>query len=130
MTRYVSACVVLLSLGIVTTVTTAEEITIQVSPSTINLAHQGVWVTVHADIPYKGVVTATLELNGVAVAWTKADAQGNLVAKFAVDDVKDIIDEPSADLTLTGVVETVEDVAIPFSGTDTVQVVDNSGKKR
>jgi hypothetical protein len=111
-------------------VTTAEEIIeIQVSPSTINLAYQGTVVTVHADIPLRGVVTASLKLNGVEVWYTKADARGDLVAKFDVDKVKNIISPPSATLTLTGVVEMPEGVQFDFSGTDTVKVIDQSGKR-
>ena len=84
MLRYaVVVCVALVAFGIWANVTTAEEIGIQVSPSTINLAYEGVVVTVHADIPYRGVVTASLQLNGVEVWYTKADAQGDLVAKGA-----------------------------------------------
>ena len=128
------ACVVFLAIGVSIGATAADEVDvqvigIQVSPSTINLAHQGEVVTVHADIGYTGVVSASLKLNGVEVWYTKSDAQGNLVAKFDVDKVKSIIAVPSAELTLTGAVETAEGVEVLFSGTDTVRVVDNSGKK-
>ncbi len=130
MARYAAvACVALLMLGLSTSLATAEEVVIQVSPSTINLAYEGEVVTVHADIPYSGVVTASLKLNGVEVWWTKADNQGNLVAKFDVDSVKDIIAVPSADLELSGMVEIEEGFEVPFSGSDTVKVVDNSGRK-
>ncbi|MDY0168027.1 MAG: hypothetical protein RBS80_15875 [Thermoguttaceae bacterium] len=128
-------CVVLLSAGVLACATTAEEIPIQVipiqvSPGTINLGQQGMYVTVHADIPYAGVVTASLTLNGVEVWWTKSDSQGNLVAKFDVESVKAIVEVPSATLELTGIVERPDEgIAYAFSGTDTVPVVDNGGKK-
>lgn len=121
-----------LALRVLAGVALAQEavvVAIQVSPSTINLAHQGQCVTVHADIPYRGVLTASLTLNGVEVWYTKSDARGNLVAKFHVDEVKAIIAEPSAELTLSGEVETPEGGVVPFSGTDTVRVVDNGGKR-
>ena len=102
----------------------ADKIVIMISPNTINLNSDGEWVTVHADIPYTAVDRATLFLNGVVVAWTKADNQSDLVAKFAVDEVKDIVSPPSATLTLSGV--TVEGVA--FSGSDTITVV-KAGKE-
>jgi len=130
MVRYaVVACVVLLVLGFSTSVTTAEEITvgIQVSPSTINVDQKGVWVTVHADIPLGLVVKAGLKLNGEVVWYTtKSDARGDLVAKFRVGDVLEIVAVPSATLTLTGTTITGDS----FSGTDTVRVVDPSDKKK
>ena len=100
-------------------------IAITVSPSVINTTAKGQWVTVHADIPLSVVDTATVSVNGVAVDWTKADAQGDLVAKFCLDNVLDVIAPPSATLTLTG--RTISNV--PFSGTDTVKVV-TIGDKR
>lgn len=54
-----------------------------------------------------------------------ADAQGNLVGTFHVDAVKDIIAKPSAELTLTGYV----DGGVYFSGSDTVRVIDHSGRR-
>ena len=98
------------------------EISIMISPNTINLNSDGEWVTVHAEIPYQGVVTASLFLNDVEVAWTKADSQLDLVAKFAVDSVKSILSPGSATLELSGVVETLEGDQ-PFSGSDTIKVV-------
>lgn len=124
-----SGLVLVCLLGLATGVASAEQITIQVSPSTINLAYEGTVVTVHADIPYTGVVDASLHLNGVEVWYTKADSRGDLVAKFDVDAVKAIVSRPSAELTLSGVVETAEGVLIPFSGTDTVRVIDQEGKR-
>lgn len=125
----VFSCVLLVVFGWGTTVVSADEIGIQVSPSTINLAYQGTVVTVHAEIPYAGVVTASLELNGVEVWWTKADSRGELVAKFDVDKVRDIVAPPSAELTLSGVVRTCEGLTVPFWGTDMVNVIDQSGKR-
>jgi hypothetical protein len=51
------------------------------------------------------------------------------VAKFDVDKVKDIVAPPSAELRLVGVVKTSEGQQVPFSGTDTVKVIDQSGKR-
>ena len=124
-----TACTVVLVLGLWAGTARAEEIGIQVSPSTINLAYEGTVVSVHADIPYAGVVTASLKLNGVEVWWTKADARGDLVGKFNVDDIKKIVAPPGATLELTGYVETPLGIDVPFSGSDTIRVVNNSGKK-
>lgn len=101
-----------------------QELTVDVvvAPSTLALRSNGAWVTVHADIPLS-VVSDTwkaLELNGVEVVWIDADNHGDLVAKFAIDEVKAIVSAPSADLTLTGVTND----GTPFAGTDTIRVVD------
>ncbi len=99
---------------------------IVISPSTINLASdEGVWVTVHADISYSIVVAATVTLEGIDVKATFADNRGDLVAKFAVADVKEILKVGTAQLTLSGVTK----VGATFSGTDAVKVINVSGKK-
>lgn len=109
--------IVLASIGLVRG---GDVITIEVtvSPSTLVLSSQGQWVTVHTDIAYAAVEKSTLELNGVAVAWTKSDDKGFLVGKFNLDDVKSIVAPPSAELTLSGV---CYDGTL-FTGTDIVSV--------
>jgi hypothetical protein len=94
------------------------EIDIMVSPSTVSLRSEGVWVTVHADIAYGIVACATLTLDGIDVAWTKADSRGDLVAKFELDAVKEILDSDTALLTLSG--ETRD--GTPFVGQDEIRV--------
>ena len=97
-----------------------EEIGIVVSPNCLALDSKGTWVTVHADISYYAVAGATLSLNGIEVEWTKSDSRGDLVAKFCLDDVKDIVEPPSVTLVLEG--ETKD--GVPFTGSDTVRVID------
>ena len=118
---------VLAALVALSATVSAEEIGITVSPSTLYLESQGSWVTVHTDVAYGLVDTATLMLNGVPIAWTKVDNQGNLVAKFELDAVKDIdiVEPPSAMLTLSGTLIGGAD----FSGTDEVKVVAPRRKK-
>lgn len=104
--------------------TDADEIEIMVSPGTIVLDSEGTWVTVHADIRYWVVDSLTLSLNGIPVTFTKADDRGDLVAKFNLDDVKDILDEDvlkagCVELRLDGTTKDDED----FGGVDTVRVV-------
>jgi len=123
-------CAGLLVLGIGSQAMAAEPIDVQVSPSTLNLAYEGTVVTVHADIPYSGVVTASLRLNGVQVWYTKADARGDLVAKFRVGDVKEIVAPPSATLTLVGMVQRKDAPDVWFEGTDTIRVVEVSGPRK
>ncbi len=95
-------------------------ITIIVSPKTIVLGSRGQWITAHTDIPLNIVDCATLELNGVPVAWTDVDCCGNLVAKFNKSEIDAIVSPPSALLTLTGA--TIDDVL--FSGADEVRVME------
>ena len=90
----------------------------KVSPHVIALRSLATWVTVHTDIPLGLVDRGSVALNGVPSALTKADLQGNLVAKFRSKDLKDIVAPPSAVLTLTGL--TVD--GTPFAGADEVQV--------
>ena len=68
----------------------SEEIQIQidVAPNVLNIQSQGEIVTVHTDIAYSAVVGATVFLNGVPIQWWKADARGNFVAKFVMDEIK------------------------------------------
>jgi len=97
------------------------EVFILVSPQTLLLnSSQGGLVTVHAAIPYNQVDTFSIELGGVAAEFTKADARGDLVAKFDEDAIKALVSPPSAVLALTGV--TVDGEAI--YGEDEVQVRD------
>lgn len=95
---------------------------IQVSPAVIVIGAPVQWVTVHADIAYGSVDTASIVLRSgtdeLAVSWTKADDCGDLVAKFVFADVAAIVSAPSATLTLTGLTRDGE----PFSGTETVPV--------
>ena len=63
-------------------------IQIDVAPNVLNIQSEGVIVTVHTDIAYSAVVGASVYLNGVAIQWWKADARGNFVAKFVMDEIK------------------------------------------
>ncbi len=68
----------------------AEEITIRISPVTLNLASDGNVVTVHTDVPYSAVAVYTVYLSDVPIQSWKADDRGFFVAKFLMDDVKTI----------------------------------------
>jgi len=118
-----AAFLALIGFGVGSALSEEISISIKISPSTISLGSEGECVTVHADIPYAGVVTAELFLEGVPVGVTKADARGDLVAKFDLDSVKNILSPGSATLVLFGEVETLEGVQ-PFSGSDTIKVVE------
>ncbi len=100
------------------------EISIQVAPSTLNIQSQGQVVTVHTSIAYSSVVGASVSLNGIAIDWWKADNQGNFVAKFLMSEVKAL----AATLNVPGenelkLVGTTIDGS-PFTGTQTITVID------
>ena len=79
------------------------DVAIAVSPSTLLLGFdQGGEVTVHTNVPLGAVDRSTVELEGIAALYTKADARGHLVAKFDEGAVKAIVAAPNAMLTLTG----------------------------
>lgn len=104
--------------------TYGEEVAIVVSPSTLNIESEGVWVTIHAEIAYRDVDTVTVALNGIPVEVTKADSRGELVAKFCFDEVKEIVEVGTFDLTLSGTTYDGE----AFFGADSIRVVRVSGK--
>ncbi len=99
---------------------------IMCSPSAVVMksAANGDWMTVHTDLAYSSVDTASVELdvnNGQAILSaraTKADDCGNLVAKFSLTELKGLVAPPSAILTLTGSTKDGE----MFAGSDTVVV--------
>ncbi len=101
------------------------DITIQVSPSTLNIQSCGEVVTVHTSIAYSSVVGASVTLNNLPISWWKADNQGNFVAKFVMSEVKALADNGELqvpgenELTLVG---TTTDGAT-FTGTETITVI-------
>lgn len=95
------------------------QIGIQISPNVLNISSQGVWVTVHADIPYYSVLGATVTLNGVPVTTTFADDRGDLVAKFVIESVKAVVVTGNIELVLTGTTKEGE----TFTGTDIIKVI-------
>jgi hypothetical protein len=101
----------------------AEEITIDVAPNTLNLQSEGKVVTVHTDIAYWAVDVSSVYINGVAIASWKADNRGNFVAKFSMDEVKNldglIIDGYNT-LQLVGLTTDGE----PFWGEQDILVID------
>lgn len=70
----------------------AFDISIQISPSTLNIQSMGEVVTVHTSIAYSSVIGGTVTLNDIPIDWWKADNQGNFVAKFVMSEVKALAD--------------------------------------
>jgi len=79
--------------------------TMLVSPYLFVMAYQGVALTIHTEVPFSTVDRNSIELhcNGtITPASVKSDLRGNLVAKFAADDVRTIVAPPRAELSMTG----------------------------
>ena len=96
----------------------ADDVQIVVSPHTLVLSSAGGCVSVHTNRPLGIVDCSTLELDGIPVAYVKADARGNLVANFGLDAVKAIVAPPEATLTLTGALRDGR----AFAASDTIRV--------
>ncbi len=105
------------------------EITIDVAPNVLNLLNQGQVVTVHTDIAYSTVQASTVYLNGVAISSWKSDLRGNFVAKFLMEEIKDlplVIDDYNT-LTFVGITTANE----LFYGSQDILVINNdSGTKK
>lgn len=112
-----ASCVVTVAAGYLWADVAAE---ITVSPQTLVLSSQSTsWVTVHTNLPYGAVQSASVTLDGIPIAWSKSDARGYFVAKFQMIAVKDIAAPPSVELTFTGNLTDGQS----FSGTDIVPVL-------
>ena len=103
------------------------DIALSVSPNTIVLGcDKGDRVTVHTDIPLAQVNRESVALSGVAPVLVKADNCGNLVAKFDQALIEALVAPPEATLVLTGT--TTDEV--PFSGSDTVRVIEDPSPEK
>jgi hypothetical protein len=107
-------------------------IDIQVAPNVLNLQNQGEVVTVHTDIAYWSVEATSVSLNGIEIDHWKADNQGNFVAKFLIEEIKNLplnIGEYNT-LTLEGMTKDGE----AFTGSYDVKVINvvpnGSGKNK
>lgn len=119
--------VICLAAGLcVPTASHAFEILIKVSPSVLNLESSGKVVTVHTDIAYGDVVASTVFLNNVEIDSWKADDRGNFVAKFVMEDIKDLPFEIDQLNTFTLIGLTKDNLS--FWGSEEVLIVDNIPK--
>ena len=98
-------------------------IQIDVAPNVLNIQSQGEIVTVHTDIAYSAVVGATVFLNGVAIQWWKADARGNFVAKFVMDEIKTLDGLIIGDYNTLMLIGYTTD-GDPFIGEQEIKVID------
>lgn len=100
----------------------AFETEIDIAPKVLNIQSSGEVVTVHTEIPYSDVAASSVLLNGVAIDWWKVDNQGNFVAKFVMNEIKDlslVIGDYNT-LTLLGVTTWGE----AFFGEEDIKVID------
>ena len=105
-----------------------EVIEIQVSPNVLNLQNNGVVVTIHTDIPYSAVIGSSVSLNGLEIESWKSDNQGYFVAKFNMDEVKELEGlEIGGYNTLTLSGETGNGT---FTGSDEILVINNIPNKK
>ena len=100
----------------------AYEILIDVSPNVLNLQSSGTVVTVHTNVAYNTVVASTVFLNNVPIFFYKSDDRGYFVAKFVMDDVKDLTFDLGELNTLLFV--GVTDDGLAFTGTQDIKVID------
>jgi hypothetical protein len=123
--RLFTGCLLAVTLGLFLypSTTLAFDIEIDVAPNVLNIQSESTVVTVHTDIAYSSVVGANVYLNEVEINYSKSDAQGNFVAKFLSDEIKDlnlIIGDYNT-LVLTG--HTTDNEA--FIGEQDIFVIDN-----
>ena len=107
-------------------------IDIDVAPNVLNIQSNSTVVTVHTDIPFNAVATSSVYLNGVLIEWWKSDNQGNFVAKFVSDQIKELVDDgilEAGEIFLTLVGDTTG--GDRFSGVQEIVVIDivPKGKK-
>lgn len=112
---------VVIVFGLLTCAWADTTISIQVAPNVLNLLNKAQVVTVHTDIAYSSVDASEVSLNDVVINSWKADNRGNFVAKFLMEDIKDLPLEIGKlnTLTLTGVTTSGES----FSGSTEILIV-------
>ena len=101
----------------------SDDIQIDVAPNVLNIQSEGEIVTVHTDIAYSAVVGATVFLNGVPIEYWKADARGNFVAKFVMDEIKTLDGLIIGDYNTLVLIGYTTD-GDPFIGEQEIKVID------
>ncbi len=107
----ISVIAICLAIGLIAmspSIGRAQDATIKVAPNVLVISSQGTKVTIHSNIPAGTVNVSTLGLSidgagSLIPISTFADARGQLVAKFDMEEVKGIVNVPSTVLTLAGI---------------------------
>ena len=107
-----------------------EIIKIQVSPHVLNIQSNGVVVSIHTNIAFSAVVASGVTMNSVEIQSWKADNNGFFVAKFNMDEIKDL-EELEIDAYNTFTLEGTKTDGGTFTGSEDVMVIDvvPKGKK-
>ena len=104
-------CIIALALGLLLAAPASARMygdgTMLVSPNTFILDHIGLTVSIHTEVKVSSVLRSSVVLHGVNGAsitplYITSDSRGNLVAKFASDDIKRIVEVPRTELSLSG----------------------------
>ena len=124
-------CYVLLAVGLLLNPANvcSIETDIRIAPNVLNLQSEGTVVTVHTDISYWTVDVYSVYLNGIPIRSWKADNRGNFVAKFSMDEVKNLdgllIDDYNT-LQIVG----LDNDGVAFSGAQEIMVIDVAAEGR
>ncbi len=78
-----------------------DDPSITVSPSTLVLKAPVKSISVHSNLPYSLVNPDSVTLEGVAASSVAADDLGDMVAKFDVDAIAEVVEVGEQTLTLT-----------------------------
>ena len=126
-TGLLALCAILMVVG----TANADDIMIEidVSPNVLNLQSSGTVVTVHTNVDYNAVIASTVYLNGIPISTWKSDDRGYFVAKFIMEDVKNL------DLLVVGELNTLTllgatDDGLSFEGSHGIKVIDIIPKGR
>ncbi|MFO7691819.1 MAG: hypothetical protein R6V57_01920 [Vicinamibacterales bacterium] len=103
------------------------EITIEVAPNVLNLQSEGQVVTIHTSLAYGSVVASSVTMNGVTISSSKADNQGQFVAKFVMEAIKDLPLKIGESNTLR--IEGRTTTGASFWGSKAILVVNNTAGK-
>lgn len=105
-------CIIVLVLGLLLAAPASArkykgDDTMLVSPYVFVTGFRGISLTIHTEIDMDGVVRDSVVMTGVGdeviePTLLKSDDRGNLVAKFAAEDVTKIVEAPRTTLTLHG----------------------------
>jgi len=103
------------------------EITIEVAPNVLNLQSSGEVVTIHTSLAYGSVVASSVTMNGVTISSSKADNQGQFVAKFVMEAIKGLPLKIGESNTLR--IEGRTTTGASFWGSKAILVVNNTAGK-
>jgi hypothetical protein len=106
-----------------------QVIIIDVAPHVLNLNNQGEVVTVHTDISYASVDFETVTLNDIIIKSWKSDDRGFFVAKFLMEDVKELEGLILGGMNTLKLVGTTTD-GENFTGTQDIMVINNIPEKK